>query len=300
MGIQYDCYTLTVAKPKQSELEQYMAEYLGDINYEMLYDINVQEFITEYGEIFDNVMEIQDKFAIRFFVEVSKHQQTEYQLTFLPKSVTAAHVVINYVEEEVLNQYKKTIKLTSNCFINTDKGNTELDTDKHIIYLSPKNSFGTGDHATTQLAAQLLEQYTDSTDSLIDVGCGTGILAIYAAKIGMSHILAVDSDPQAIVEANTVIANNDVTAVVQTQVNNFVDDIPVENYTCVIANLSLNLYDRFFTSLGNKAYRNQKYIFSGLQVDEQETFLALLEKYDFDIHTEIKKEGWIAFYGYKQ
>jgi len=62
------------------------------------------------------------------------------------------------------------------------------------LYISPGLAFGTGDHATTALAAELLEQYLQPGQRVLDVGCGSGILAIAALKLGAARALAVDND----------------------------------------------------------------------------------------------------------
>ncbi|MFQ5355892.1 MAG: 50S ribosomal protein L11 methyltransferase [Mariprofundaceae bacterium] len=76
--------------------------------------------------------------------------------------------------------------------------------DKRIdIVLDPGMAFGTGQHATTRLCLIAIERICDQTlpKSLLDMGCGSGLLAIAAAKLGIQHIMGVDNDPVAIVTA---------------------------------------------------------------------------------------------------
>ena len=63
------------------------------------------------------------------------------------------------------------------------------------LLISPGQAFGTGDHATTALAAELLEDHLQPGAKVIDIGCGSGILAIAALKLGAGQALAVDNDP---------------------------------------------------------------------------------------------------------
>lgn len=63
-----------------------------------------------------------------------------------------------------------------------------------VIELDPGMAFGTGTHETTRLCSQFLEQYVKNGDTVIDVGCGTGILSIIAVKLGAKHAEAVDID----------------------------------------------------------------------------------------------------------
>ncbi|MCL1906279.1 MAG: 50S ribosomal protein L11 methyltransferase [Clostridiales bacterium] len=66
---------------------------------------------------------------------------------------------------------------------------------KKALFISPGQAFGTGDHATTALCAELLEKYMRPGCKVADVGCGSGILAIAALKLGAARALAIDNDP---------------------------------------------------------------------------------------------------------
>src|SRR5207244_1425905 len=72
------------------------------------------------------------------------------------------------------------------------------DTDKPGVMLDPGLAFGTGAHPTTALCLAWLAQHIKSGQDVIDYGCGSGILAIAALKLGARQALAVDNDPQAI------------------------------------------------------------------------------------------------------
>lgn len=76
------------------------------------------------------------------------------------------------------------------------------------LYIHPKSAFGTGYHESTQLALEFLERYLQKGMSVADIGTGSGILAIAAAKLGASHVLARDLDPSVIVEVRENCALN--------------------------------------------------------------------------------------------
>lgn len=77
-----------------------------------------------------------------------------------------------------------------------------------VIYLDPGLAFGTGSHPTTALCLELLQVYLRSGDRVADLGTGTGILAIAAAKLGAREVWAVDNDPLAVLVAQENIQNN--------------------------------------------------------------------------------------------
>lgn len=80
------------------------------------------------------------------------------------------------------------------------------------LILDPGMAFGTGSHPTTRLCLEWLERTVQSGDSVLDYGCGSGILAIAAAKLGAARVAGVDIDPQAVEAANANAERNAVTA----------------------------------------------------------------------------------------
>jgi ribosomal protein L11 methyltransferase len=81
-----------------------------------------------------------------------------------------------------------------------------------VLLLDPGMAFGTGLHPTTQLCLQLLERYTQTDQRVLDLGTGSGILAIAAAKLGAAPVIALDNDPIAVRVAQENIERNGVTA----------------------------------------------------------------------------------------
>lgn len=77
-----------------------------------------------------------------------------------------------------------------------------------VIEIDPGIAFGTGSHETTRLCIQALEKYVDSGDSILDVGCGSGILSIAALKLGAGHATAIDIDEVAVKVAGENMAVN--------------------------------------------------------------------------------------------
>ena len=84
-----------------------------------------------------------------------------------------------------------------------------------VIRLEPGMAFGTGLHPTTRLCLEAIEQRLTPGQAVLDVGTGSGILAIAAAKLGGAPVLAIDADPQAVVIAQQNVVLNGVAGQVQ-------------------------------------------------------------------------------------
>ena len=114
----------------------------------------------------------------------------------------------------------------------------EIPSDAIIINMDPGLAFGTGSHQTTSLCLEYLDNNPPKNIDVIDFGCGTGILAIAAAKLGASKVLAIDNDPQAIISSKDNIINNQCERIIKTIHSK--DEIDFEGCDLLIANILTN------------------------------------------------------------
>lgn len=100
------------------------------------------------------------------------------------------------------------------------------------VRIDPGLAFGTGSHPSTRLVLAFLERTIKGGERLLDYGCGSGILAIAAAKLGAAHVDAVDLDPQAVASARANAAANGV------ELNAALPDaLPAAGYDIVVSNI---------------------------------------------------------------
>ena len=114
----------------------------------------------------------------------------------------------------------------------------ELPSDAIIINMDPGLAFGTGSHQTTSLCLEYLDNNPPKNIDVIDFGCGTGILAIAAAKLGASRVLAIDNDPQAVISSKDNVINNQCESIIKTIHSE--DEIDFEGCDLLIANILIN------------------------------------------------------------
>ncbi len=106
---------------------------------------------------------------------------------------------------------------------------------RHAIVLDPGLAFGTGSHPTTRLCLEFLDERLRGGERVIDYGCGSGILAIAAARLGAASVCAIDIDPQALASARCNAAVNAVTLDIRAP-----NDPPPEPADLVVANILAN------------------------------------------------------------
>jgi ribosomal protein L11 methyltransferase len=114
----------------------------------------------------------------------------------------------------------------------------EIPSDAIIINMDPGLAFGTGSHQTTSLCLEYLDNNPPKNIEVIDFGCGTGILAIAAAKLGASRVLAIDNDPQAIISSKDNVINNQCESIIKSIHSD--DEIDFESCDLLIANILIN------------------------------------------------------------
>ncbi len=107
-----------------------------------------------------------------------------------------------------------------------------------VIEIDPGMAFGTGQHPTTAMCLRALEDRLRPGDDVLDMGTGSGILAIAAAKLGAGRVLALDIDPQAVKAARENAAANRVEDVVEVREGTLPDGARGERFQLVVANIS--------------------------------------------------------------
>ncbi len=113
--------------------------------------------------------------------------------------VGSGYTSVRVVEEsewgESWKSYFHVSHIAPNLVIAPSWENYQAKPGEHVVVLDPGAAFGTGGHATTRLCLRALAERVNPGDHVADIGCGSGILAIAAAKLGAASVLATDSDP---------------------------------------------------------------------------------------------------------
>lgn len=163
------------------------------------------------------------------------------------------------------------------------------------IVLDPGLAFGTGSHPTTRLCLRWLDQNLQGGESVLDYGCGSGILAIAALKLGAASAIGVDVDKQAVIASrDNAVAN---------QVNNvkfyLPDDVPQANYDLVIANILTNPLRLLAPLLANATRQGGQIVLSGILEAQASSVMDIYQQW-FDLNPPIFEDGWSCLSGRKR
>jgi ribosomal protein L11 methyltransferase len=136
-----------------------------------------------------------------------------------------------------------------------------------IIVIEPSVGFGTGHHQSTRLCLRAIERVPLSGRRVADVGTGSGVLAIAAAKLGARVVVALDNDGDAVGAARANISRNDVAPIVAAEVTD-VAACSGEPFDLVIANLTVHLLRRYARSLASLVAPGGTLVTSGFTADQ--------------------------------
>lgn len=164
--------------------------------------------------------------------------------------------------------------------------------EQRVVILDPGSAFGTGYHATTRLCMEFLEEVIDAgslVEPMLDLGTGSGILAISAWKLGVRSILALDNDPVAVKVARENVAVNSAKIEV-----GLADCAPVGPFALVTANLIASLLIELGSSLVRCIKPGGLLICGGIIRERRDEVVAALSAVGFSLQRVKEQEDWVS------
>lgn len=166
-----------------------------------------------------------------------------------------------------------------------------------ILELDPGLAFGTGSHPTTRLCMEWLEGHIQANQSVLDYGCGSGILAMVANKLGAAPVLGVDIDPQAIESARTNSLSNHC-EVAYYLPEEFGADARNQRFDVVVANILSNPLKLMAPMLCGRVSDGGSLVLSGVLARQADEVIAAYADF-IKLHVHAEHEGWVALVGTK-
>jgi len=160
------------------------------------------------------------------------------------------------------------------------------------ILIHPKTSFGTGHHETTQLIIELMKSYDFTNKSVLDYGCGTGVLSIFASMLKAENIFAFDIDDWAFENVAENCKLNGVQNVIYKKGD--LSIVPDEKYHIILANINKNILRNSFEKLSKFLDINGLLLISGFFDTDLEDLNAVAENYKFKLVKHISRNNWCA------
>ncbi|WP_010247849.1 50S ribosomal protein L11 methyltransferase [Acetivibrio cellulolyticus] len=190
-------------------------------------------------------------------------------------------------------KYYKPLNLTDKLVIKPSWESYEKKNDEIVVEMDPGMAFGTGTHETTQMCSILLEKYVKPGDKVIDLGCGTGILSIIAAKLGAEAVTAVDIDEVAVKVAKENCAINGVDGKVSA-FRGVIDDLKKEKADIIVANIIANVIIDISSKIPSYLKKDGLFVTSGIIKERSQEVLEAYTKLGFKCEQFEELGEWVA------
>lgn len=258
-----------------------------------------------YGELLDESIINADKERVSVSVFISEEKNYAEAVTFLRDRFSLLGLdvtteIIGVDEDDwadAWKQYYKPVKCGEHIVIVPLWEKYDAQPDDVIIKMDPGMAFGTGTHETTRLCLAQMEKHMTKDMTVLDMGTGSGILAIYAAKLGAEKIDAYDIDPVAVKVAKDNFCENGVQDKIFCDVSDLMQnaDKTREKYDFVCANIVADIVIRLSECMGDYVKVGGLCAVSGIIETQAERVKKAISEKGFVQIDESKENDWCAF-----
>lgn len=272
-------------------------------NYLQIEDYSDIDLKTCYGDLIDEAILNADKTVASVSVYLPADGGCADTVNFLRERFDSleidAKITISGVnEEDWANSWKayyKPIRIGERIVIVPAWEKYEERPDDIVVRMDPGMAFGTGTHETTRLVIGLLEKYVTEGVRVLDVGCGSGILAICASKLGAGSCKAYDIDHVAVKVARENIKDSGLDNVT-CDVSDLLRQVDTEQapYGVICANIVADIIIRMTPDVGRLMDEKSVILASGIIVERSQDVVDCFEQNGFAIVERVEENGWCA------
>lgn len=254
-----------------------------------------------YGDLIDEELLKKDRTHASVSVFIPEEKSPAESASFIKERLSVLGIpavcdCVGVSEEDWADswkQYYKPIKTGNKIVIVPVWEKYDAKDGEITVLMDPGMAFGTGTHETTRLCAAMLEKYVKGGDRVLDVGCGSGILAICASKLGAEECFACDIDPVSvrIARENTEING---TPNVRCEVSDLLKSVEkvCGGYDVCCANIVADVIIRLAPDIGEFLSDGAVFIVSGIITERSAETVAALNCAGFDVFDDAYENGW--------
>ena len=285
-----------------------------DLIYSILYDNNILTY-----EIIDHKTEEDVKKTKPYWVELEGEIIPESDNIFIKiylsedefskdDIIKLSNILHNLSNDIILNigdsiedtdwskewkKYYKPFKIGKNIIIKPSWEEYIPHDGEVIIEIDPGMAFGTGTHETTSLCVEAIQKLDLNGKTVCDVGCGSGILAITAAKLGAKSITAIDIDQLSVDATNVNSKLNGTEDIINTFKGDLLNNSSMD-FDVIFANILPDVIVKLIPAVTKSIKPNGIFLTSGIIKEKKEYVVESLKKYNFQIEEIVEKGEWIS------
>ena len=288
---------------KLEELDTAMAVMSVLDNNLMVEDYSDIDLKTCYGDLIDESILNADKTVASVSLFLPADQNYNMAISFIRERLESEGInpkieIVGVNVEDWANSWKKyytTLHIGKRTVIVPMWEEYEAKENEIVVKMDPGMAFGTGSHETTRLVIELLEKYTKQGVRMLDVGCGSGILAICASKLGAGECKAYDIDPIAVKVANENIVESGQENIT-CEVSDLLKQVDLDGgkYDLICANIVADIIIRMTPDIGRFMKDDCVLLCSGIIKERADDVTAKLNEYALKVIERIDDNGWCA------
>lgn len=269
----------------------------------MVEDYSDVDLKTCYGDLIDESILNADKSIASVSLFLPAEQNYAMAVSFIRERLAGEGIepkieIVGVNEEDWANSWKKyynTLHIGKRIVIVPMWEEYEPKSDEIVVKMDPGMAFGTGSHETTRLVIELLEKYTKQGVRMLDVGTGSGILAICASKLGAGECKAYDIDPIAVKVANENIAQSGQTNIT-CEVSDLLKQVDLDGgkYDLICANIVADIIIRMTPDIGKFMKDDCVLLCSGIIRERADDVITKLNEFNLEVIERLDDNGWCA------
>ena len=271
-------------------------------------------YVEDYSDIIEQSWEIahvdlieqelldRDRSSVIIHLYISEEDNATERAEYIKELLTASKIPFEMVSDTVndstwADNWKKFFKCTeigNKLVIRPSWEEYDNSDGRKVLSIDPGAAFGTGTHATTSLCLQILEEHINEDSTVLDIGCGSGILAIAGVLLGAESAVGVDIDAQSVKVAKDNAGINGVVSKTEFLVGNLADKI-TDKYSVVCANIVADVILMLLENVEDFMTEDGILITSGIINIRKDDIINGFKKFGFEILEEHNKDNWYAF-----
>lgn len=263
-----------------------------------------ENLMTVYGELIDEAILNADKSRAAVSIYVPEEKSVADAAAFIKERLASlkieAEITLNGLDEEDwANEWKKyyhPIHIGKNIVVRPPWEKYESKPEETVIIMDPGMAFGTGTHETTRLRLTALEKYINKGEKVLDVGTGSGILAIAASLMGAESVYSYDIDPVAVRVAKDNYETNGCTNIA-CGVSDLLSDAHrhAGGYDLILANIVADIILRMIPQLPTFVHTGTKIVTSGIIMEQSEKVKAAFLENGYRLIDTMTENDWVSF-----
>jgi len=264
-------------------------------------DLIEQSWEIAHIDIIEQELLERDRKNSIIHIYISEEENAAESLMYLKERLAACGIDFEISSESVSDtewengwkKYFKPTKIGERLIIRPSWEPLENTDGREVLTIDPGAAFGTGTHATTSLCLELLEKYTKPGNTVLDIGCGSGILSIAAVLLGAENAVGVDIDAQSVkVSKENAKVNN-----IEDKTEYIVGDLAEKitgKFDILCANIVADVIIKLLSNVKDYMSDNAVLLTSGIIDSREKDVVEAFSKYGFKIVEKQTRDTWCA------